>query len=192
MSSEPAAQPPVDVPTGKKPRSQQNVGDMVRTLLVVGGFVLFLVVMVWRPWHYDKIRVVDWKPAAQAAAAAGVVPVLGPSTVPAGWKPTSARLDTVEGGRAWHIGFVTPDNEYAAVGVTNAPTDTYVGGVMPNAVKSGAVDINGVSWTTYEVPGANDHGLFRTDAKGITYAVYGTTSYKNLTTLLSSLQPITG
>lgn len=190
MSTGPETQRPVDVPAGPRPRSQQTVGDMLRTLLVVGGFVLFLVVMVWRPWHYDKIRAVDWRPAAQAAAAAGVVPVLGPTTLPKGWTSTSARLDTVEGGRAWHIGFVTPDNQYAAVGVTNAPIDSYLNGVMPGAVKSGTVDLNGHTWTTYEVVGAADHGLFRTDDKGITYAVYGTTGYSHLTVLLKALEPV--
>jgi hypothetical protein len=190
MSSVPKAPRPVDTPVGPKPRAQQTVGDMVRTLLVVGGFVLFLVVMVWRPWHHDLVKAVDWRPAASAAAAAKIVPVLGPSRLPKGWQATSARLDTVEGGRAWHLGFVTPKNEYAAVGVTNAEPVTYINGVMPGAVESGEVVIDNVTWKTYEVPGAPDHGILRTDAKGVTYAVYGTATYSELTMLLNSLRPI--
>jgi hypothetical protein len=163
---------------------------MLRTLLVVGGFVLFLCVMVWRPWHHNPIKAIDWRPAAQTVAAAKVVPVLVPTSLPKGWQATSARLDTVDGGRAWHLGFVTPKNKYAAVGVTNAPLNSYVNGVMPGAVLSGSVTIDGVKWTTYQVPGAEDHGLFRTDPKGITYGVYGTASYTELTTLLTSLKQV--
>lgn len=189
-SQRPESQRPVDVPAGPKPRAQQTVGDMLRTLLVVAGFVLFLCLMVWRPWQHNPIKAIDWRPAAQTVAAAKVVPVLAPTSVPAGWQATSARLDTVDGGRAWHLGFVTAKNRYAAVGVTNAPIGSYVNGVMPGAVPSGSVVIDGVTWTTYQVPGAEDHGLFRTDTKGITYAVFGTASYAELTTLLNSLQPV--
>ncbi len=190
---------PTDVSLGKRPRSQQTVGDMLRTLLVVGGFVLFLVVMVWRPWHHTAIKSVDWRAAATVAAGAKIVPVVGPTALPKDWVATSARLDVVNGGRAWHIGFVTPTNKYAAVGVTNISAIDYINTVMPEpsftgvtagAVKSGTAVIDGVTWTTYDVPRTDNHALVRTDKNGITYAVYGTAGYRELTLLLRALAPI--
>jgi len=190
MSAASESTPATEVPLGRPPRTQQTVGDMLRTMLVVGGFVLFLVVMVWRPWNHAHVQTVDWRPAAAVAASAKVVPVLGPKVQAAGWQATSARLDIVDGGRAWHLGFVTPSMAYAAVGVSNAPVSSYVSGILPGAVPSGSVTINGVKWTTYETVGAPDHGLVRTDKGGITYAVYGTANYQELTALLRSLVPI--
>jgi hypothetical protein len=186
-----ASQPPAEVSLGKPPRAKQTVSDMMRTMLVVGGFVLFLAVMVWRPWHYPTVRTVDWKSAAAVSASSKVIPVWAPTALPPGWKATSARIDTVQGGHAWVMGTVTAHNDYAALAVTNsAPLDYLTNNYQAGLVQSGTVTIGGLKWTTYEVPGARDHALVRTDAKGISWLLFGTAPYADLTTLLARLHVI--
>ena len=157
----------------QKKRLRQTVRDMLLSMLVVTGVVLFLVA----PWNWqtpDPVKVVDATPVIAGARDAFDWPVLAPKDLPATWRATSARIDTAADGQPVVVlGWVSPATEY--VGLQQSPTKItdFVPDVTLNGVKQDAVALGTVTWTRYENADQTRRSLVRTDAD-ITYVVTGT------------------
>lgn len=103
------------------------VGALLMTLLLVGAFV------GWRALNRNNVDVpptaVDYRGAATYAVATGVHPFV-PTSLPAGWIPTSAQA--VGGDRpTWSMGILTASGKFVGLQQQNqSPNDlvpTYVG-----------------------------------------------------------------
>ena len=174
-------------PTRK--RGRETAADMVRSMLVVGGVVLFLVLVVKRP-QPDPVRTVDWIPTAQAAAAQAAFPVVAPAGLGADWRPTSARFEAVpkQATRTlWHLGYVTPAQAYAGLDQSDAEAAQFLSDATAKGRADGSVVIAGTTWNRYS-GGTNGYRALWRPWAGSTVVVAGSAQWPELTTLASSLQ----
>ncbi|TDB88544.1 DUF4245 domain-containing protein [Actinomadura sp. KC216] len=116
-----------------------------------------------------------------------------PEGLPAGWRPTSSRLNGLESGGkkpvAWHLGFVTPSDEYAALEQSNEKASEYVPRMTNSSKMVGTQQVNGVTWTKYHRKDKKANSLARTLPDGVSLVVTGTASYEELAFLAASLKP---
>jgi hypothetical protein len=96
-------------------RTKRGIRDLVLSMAVVGIFVAFLFVVVWRPAP-EPVKVVDPTLQLEAARAQAAYDVLAPVGLSGDWKSTSARFEANEdGSTTWFLGYVTPDGRYVAL-----------------------------------------------------------------------------
>ncbi|MDL4772250.1 MULTISPECIES: DUF4245 domain-containing protein [Thermomonosporaceae] len=116
-----------------------------------------------------------------------------PEGLPVGWRPTSSRLHGLDGGGkapvAWHLGFVTPTDEYAALEQSNEKASEYVPRMTNNKNSLGTQQIGGVSWAKYYRKDKKANSLARTLPDGVSLVVTGTASYDELAVLVAALKP---
>ncbi|GEB52103.1 DUF4245 domain-containing protein [Streptomyces cacaoi] len=126
-----------------KKRGAQAVRDMVLSLVVIilAAGVIYLFV----PHDEDDksnpaVKTVGYGVELKSARRAAPYPVAAPVGLPKEWRATSVHY-TADGpkGAAWHLGFMTPDNEYAAVEQGDGPRRTaYIEEVTQGARKTSA------------------------------------------------------
>jgi len=106
---------------------------MVLSLLVVGAAVGIFFALLPRSSH-QKVRPVEYLPAARAYATDSKLPVYVPQPLPSGWQSSYARLGT--GPDALHIGFVLNADRFAQLDETATPDASFYSAahVRPEAV----------------------------------------------------------
>ncbi|NKZ06346.1 DUF4245 domain-containing protein [Actinomadura latina] len=119
--------------------------------------------------------------------------VYAPVGLPAAWRPNSSRLHGLESGGkepvAWHLGFVTPSDEYAALEQSNEKASEYVPRMTNSSTPTGTQQVDGVTWTKYHRKDKRANSLARTLPDGVSIVVTGTASYQELAVLAASLKP---
>ncbi|MEV4615711.1 DUF4245 domain-containing protein [Kitasatospora sp. NPDC049258] len=166
-------------------RSRQSVRDMVLSMLAVGGVVTVGYLFVPHSAG-DGVHVVDYHTALASAKRAAPYPVLGPQGLPERWRATSVdyRKDK-NGHNVWHLGFVTPTGEYAAVEQSNATKADVLAAAVPGGAADGSAPVAGQDWERYQ--GERYRGLTRQDGAATT-VVAGSASYEELAQLAQALR----
>jgi hypothetical protein len=176
-------------PTGRpNARMRQTIGDMVRSMAVVLGVVAVIVLFTLRP-QPDPVKVVDAAPVVALAAAQASFPIGVPTSLPEGWRSTSARWEPTEAsGEApvLHVGYVTPSDQYAQVTQSTASSDRYVAEQTGDGIATGNKDIGGTVWQTRERKATRS--LVRSTG-GVETIVSGSAPWEELAILAASLQP---
>jgi hypothetical protein len=115
----------------------------------------------------------------------------GPEGLPAGWRPTSSRLTGVRGSgpTAWHLGFVTPRDEYAALEESDEGAEAFVKRMTNRDRPEGVRQVAGASWDQYFRADKNQRSLARR-LHGVTLVITGTASYDELGVLAAALRPL--
>lgn len=128
------------------------VGAMLVLLAVIAAFVVFRELN--RNEVTTPVRTVEYRQTAVYAAEQVDFELLAPSRLPEGWRATSVSF-TPEPSR-WHIGQLTADDEYVGLEQSRASSrdmvETYVD---ENAVRRGAVQAAGTTWTTWTDAGGD-------------------------------------
>ena len=169
---------------GTSSRGNPRLGDIVRTVAVMGGLVLLL-------WGFGQLftvtpdeptRTVDY--AAAARGAQDVVPydLLAPRSLPAGWRATSARFERPTG---WHLGVVTDDDEYVGLEQDRVPADELVERFAEGSSEVGPVTVAGRGWT--ERRGARGAVVLVRSEGGTTTLVTGDTDRATVLDYVASL-----
>ena len=122
-----------------------------------------------------------------------------PQGLPALWRPTSSRLTGTQGKGpvSWHVGYVTPKDQYAALEQSNErPASAFVTrmtNVDPANVRNlaGTVQVAGATWNEYYRKDKHQYSLVR-QLPDVTLVATGTASYEELAVLAGSLQPQQG
>lgn len=169
-----------------------RVGDMVRSLLLLLAVVAVVVVLAARPTG-SPVRVVAWEQDYQLARSSADYPLLAPTGLLEGWRATSVRATPTagEGSLAWHLGFVTPADEYAALEQSDGDTARFVADMTRDGAPDGVERVDGEPWQrTYRRSGEQDYrALVRdVDAAGSVVVVAGTASYEELAELAGALR----
>ena len=167
-----------------KPRRQSGVRDMLLSLAVIFAFIA----LGWPAFVNREprtLRTVSVADALVTARATSAFPLLSPEGLPAGWRPTSAYVNTPPA-TGFHVGFVTPTDRYAAVEQTNAPAPVALRAVLGEGSLPGeTATIGGELWELRE-SATKAHALVRT-ANGVTVIVTGTAGRPELQALAESL-----
>lgn len=115
-------------PTGRPMRGlRQSVGDMLRSMAVVLGVVGVILLVTWRP-QPEPIREVPVEPVAIIASAQADFPVFVVDARHTG-AATSVRWESTpesDGEMVWHVGYVTPDEEYLQLSQSLADSPSYL------------------------------------------------------------------
>lgn len=169
-------------------RASRSVADMIRSLVVVGGVVVVLVLIVPRPSAVNQPPV-DVVGVAQGAKPNASFPLSVPQNLPDEWRATSARLlDGTDHVQTWHVGYQTADAQYAAVEQAKDATATWLRANTQDGDPVGTQTVAGGLWTQY----LHENRLQRTLLfvhGDVTTLVTGTASWTDLATLAASLKP---
>lgn len=177
-------------PTGRtNARLRQTVVDMVRSMAVVLVVVFVIVLLAWRP-EPEAVKVVDPSPTVVLAAREAQFPVVAPSGLADGWRPTSVRWEPTEESeseRILHIGYVTPADEYAQVSVAPVATPAFLDEQTADGVPTGTQAIGDATWERRETD--ERRSLVLVDGSDAT-VVSGSADWSELIALAQSLAPV--
>ncbi|WP_190214537.1 DUF4245 domain-containing protein [Kitasatospora indigofera] len=170
-------------------RGRQTVRDMVLSMVAIGGVVA--VGYAFMPHSEgDGVHAVEYRAAASSAKRDAPFPLLSPEGLPEKWKATS--VEYRDGSRAgnnghntWHLGFVTPSGQYAAVEQSDAPRADVLAAMVAGAEADGTATVDGASWD--KVQGRKARAL-AVQAGNATTLVTGTASYEELEQLADALK----
>lgn len=176
-------------------RMHQTVRDMVLSLLVV-GVVVVLIAQPWRQTAAEQpLRVVPWQPVAESFATSVDWPVLTPRDLPSTWVSTSARIEpTVDGRTALHIGWITAEQQYAALEQSDTADVNYVRDTTSAGSATGSTyETAGRSWQRLQSADAATRSLVLVlpqagGANRLTYVVSGSAQWPELEALAASLR----
>ncbi|MFI6517154.1 DUF4245 domain-containing protein [Spirillospora sp. NPDC050679] len=163
------------------------------TLAMGACLLLVAVIYAITPRSTEEVLpTVDYRSQLWAMRNDAPYTVHAPEGLPAGWRPTSSRLNGLnKPGEpvAWHLGFVTPSDEYAALEQSNEKASEYVKRMTNNKNSSGTQQVAGQTWTRYFRKDKKQNSLARTLPNGVSIVVAGTASYEELAVLAASLKP---
>lgn len=188
----PAERPVVEVSPAVHKRLTTGLGGFA--LAMAACMLLVLAIYVVSP-RGDKevLPTVDYGSQLWAMRSDAPYTVYAPEGLPAGWRPNSSRLHGLESGGeepvAWHLGFVTPSDEYAALEQSNEKASEYVPRMANSSKPIGTQQVGGVTWTKYHRKDKKANTLARTLPGGVSIVVTGTASYQELAVLAASLKP---
>jgi hypothetical protein len=112
--------------------------------------------------------------------------VLAPAALPAGWRATSVRYQPAPDAR-WHVGYLTPSQEYAGLEQTDGSVAELLEEVAPGAEPIGAADVSGDTWRLLVDDERGDTTLLRSTG-GSVVAVTGSATQEELEQLVRSLR----
>ncbi|MCP2307359.1 MULTISPECIES: DUF4245 domain-containing protein [Kitasatospora] len=167
-------------------RGRQTVRDMILSMLAVG--VVVFVGYVFLPGAQgDGVHVIDYRSALASAKRGAPYPVLGPEGLSDKWRATSVdyRPDK-QGHNVWHLGFVTPSGQYAAVEQSDAAHDAAVAAAVAGAKEDGTATVAGDTWQRFQ--GERYRGLVHPAGTTGTTVVTGTATYEELAQLAEALK----
>ena len=180
-----AAESPAASPPSRR-RGRETAADMVRSLLVVLVLVLIVVALNAQPEPEPEVRRFDYTVALEQARDRAPYDVLAPVGLPNDWRATSARARTSGDRITWHIGFVTPNDDYAALEQSNGDPENVLAELVGGGSDAGRVRIDGAVWRRVEGGEQADRALVL-DAEPVTTVVLGGASWRELRTLAAAL-----
>jgi len=165
---------------------------MVRSLAVVLG-VVGVVALITIRGSSEPVREVLYEAELIGARSAAPYEVLAPEGLD-DYRATSVRFREDAGVTVWHLGFLTPDEEYAGLDQVDAPSPDYlrdfVADLTEDAVEGDPVVIDGEQWQRYDDGGSSDdehvRGLLRTDGN-VSTLVSGTADWVELEEFAAAL-----
>ena len=170
-------------------RGRQSVRDMVLSMLAVGGVVAVAYVFVPHS-EGDGVQPVEYKVAAASAKRAAPFPLLSPDGLPQKWRATSVRYEDAtssksNGHNSWHLGFVTPSGQYAAVEQSDAPRQDLLAEEVVGGAADGSTAVAGTTWDRVQGTG---YRALAVQSGTATTLVTGTASYEELAQLAQALR----
>nr|BFD93063.1 DUF4245 domain-containing protein [Kitasatospora sp. Xyl93] len=170
-------------------RGRQTVRDMVLSMLAVGIVVWVGYLFLPHDANGDPVHVVEYKVAAASAKRTAPYPLLSPEGLPDKWRATSVSYrpaaDNNGKGNAWHLGFVTPSGQYAAIEQSDVPRDSLLADHVTGAKPDGTAEAGGRAWD--RVQGEKARALAVQTGPGATLLT-GTASYEELAELAQALK----
>ncbi|MBL1065833.1 DUF4245 domain-containing protein [Streptomyces sp. 7-21] len=169
-------------------RKLKTVRDMVLSMVVICAGAFALYVFIPGEDSVAEPRSVEYEVAASTAARVAPFDVLVPRGLPDEWRATSVRYEPQSDfGPTWRLGFVDPDDHYAALAQSDGSADGFVSSLTHQAEDTGETTrVGGEEWARYEGPKYD--ALVRTEPGGTTI-VYGTAPFGSLERFAASLQP---
>jgi hypothetical protein len=195
-------QPPVEdaaVPPVPDRRSKQTFANMLRSLVPL---VLIILAVVW--WtsfrqspDVQPVKTVDTSTTVQLAANRAGYPLLVPTDLPRGYRPTSVRTDAGNAGEGdpvtLEIGYVTPKDQFAEFVVSDDPRADAVTALLNDADPAGSVQIGGDTWTrATRLHEHDEETVLSRTVDGVTVVVSGSASDAELETVAGSVRPYSG
>jgi hypothetical protein len=168
-------------------RGRETAGDMVRSLLVVLVLVFAVVALTVRPHPGAVVHRFDYSGVLEQARTQAPYDVLAPIGLADAWRTTSARTGRDGQAVTWHLGLVTPRDDYAAVEQSDGNPAGFVDTVAAGGQAGGTVRIGGLTWRRIDGGDPEPRALVL-DGQAVTTVVAGSASWAELVALARSLQ----
>ncbi|WP_235017858.1 DUF4245 domain-containing protein [Thermomonospora echinospora] len=185
-----AAEGPYEVTPGVYKRLTTGLGGysiaMLSCLLIVG-----LIALITPREHKETLPTADYGNHLFALRNKAPYTPYAPQGLPFTWRTTSSRVSGLdgEGPVAWHLGMVTPSEEYAALEQSDErPVGEYLWRMTNSREPVGVQQVAGQTWQRYYRKDKDQRSLVRT-LPGLTLVVTGTASYEELAVLAAALKP---
>ncbi|WP_407560841.1 DUF4245 domain-containing protein [Streptomyces sp. 184] len=168
--------------------SMRTVRNLVGALAVTCGVSL---VVYWgvipREGDGNEMAAVSYSQELGQARRAAPYPVVAPVGLPDDWRANSVTYrGTGDHGTTWHLGFVTPDEEYVAVEQGSERPDSFVRKVTHEARPTGETrQVAGEEWARYE---GRQYDALVHKGDGVTTVVTGTGSLKQMERVAAALK----
>jgi hypothetical protein len=170
-----------------KRRGFETTGDMVRSLLAVLVLVFVVVALNARPHPDSEVRRFDYSGVLAQAQDQARYDVLAPIALPDSWVPTSARTTSAGPAVTWHVGFVTPADDYAALEQSDGSPASFVRQFADGGERAGNVVIGSATWRRVEGGDPEPRALV-IERDHVTTVVAGNAGWAELEELAASLQ----
>jgi hypothetical protein len=167
-------------------RGRQTVRDLVLSMAVIG--VVVAVIYIFVPHSEgDPVKTVSYSVELGQARRDAPYAIAAPVGLGKDWRATSVSYDASDSKAVtWHLGFVDPQDEYAAVEQSNADgAADFIDAKTFAAVRHGSRTVDGVRWARYE--GSKYDALVR-EKDGVTTVVTGTAPFARLARLAAALE----
>lgn len=167
--------------------SSTSWADMVRSLAVVLGVVLAVVLLVPRPNEGATLVVEVAQVAARQQSEARFT--LGvPTELRAGWRASSADLRrSTDDVPTWHVGMSAPSGQAVTFEQAKDVTKEWLAVQTARGAVAGEYDVDGTTWQKRSRPDRNTQSLIRVDGD-VTTIVTGTTGYAELAEVAASIE----
>jgi hypothetical protein len=166
-------------------RGKQTVRDLVLSMAAI-GVVVFGIYFFVPHSEGDPVKTVGYSVELGQARRDAPYAVAAPVGLGKDWRATSVTYDATDPKAvAWHLGFVDPQEEYAAVEQSNAEAAAFVEAKTYGAKRSGSRTVDGVTWAKYEGP---KYDALVREASGVTTVVTGTAPFAQLAELAAALE----
>jgi hypothetical protein len=169
----------------------ETLADMARSLGVVLAVVALVVLITIRTGG-QEIRVVDIGSTLSQAKIGAPFILVAPEGLGAQWHPTSVyfnppQVTGVPGVTLWHIGFVTPEEQYAGLEQTNGPARDAVEADLIAPQAAGLTSVAELSWQRWSDADGKRRAISHTEGL-VTTVVDGTAGWPELEQLAASLR----
>jgi len=156
--------------------------------------VVLLLVIVATIWWVGQffneesatpVRTVDYSGQLSAARDLARYDVLAPAGLDAGWRATSVELQETGRSVQWHLGFLTPEDEYVGLEQFDGDADVLTDQHLDGLQRAGSTRIAGEKWAVFTGAGS-DQALLRTH-DGVLTVVVGTAGLDQLEQFAAAL-----
>ena len=135
---------------------------MVRSLALVLVVVAVVFLLAVRDEPAQRVTPVDYTAPLDATRAQATYDVLAPVGLGSGWKATSARGSSEGDAVTWHLGLVTPADDYAAVEQSDGARRSFLDQFTSGSERAGSVTVDGLTWQRLEGGDPDPPALLRT------------------------------
>lgn len=173
---------------GSPGRYQRSFGGMVGAMVVLAAVVLAFVAYraVNRSDVADPVRSIAFAEDLPFYRSKATFPLLAPSSLPDGWRATSARFNVTEP-QTWHLGVLTDKDRYLGLEQAHESVRTMVASFVDKEATQGPdVVVNGVTWQSFSDSGG-DHALVRQEGE-VTTLVVGSGSAQQIRDYVGMLE----
>lgn len=145
---------------------------MVRSVVVlvlIVGVVYAIGSFIGGEEQERPVRAVDYSGQLSAARGLADYPVLAPRGLGEGWVPTSVDVQSSGGTLRWHLGYLTPAEEYVGLEQADIEPQSVVGQYVGRLRPAGRMSVSGEAWQVYR--GGTDNALVRRNGDVVTIVV---------------------
>jgi hypothetical protein len=141
-------------PTPRSSRGNPKLGDILRTVLVMGLIVLGIWAfgLLFTRTPHDPVRHVDLTSDVRAARQGADDPLLAPRSIPQRWRPNGDRFDPT-GAQPWHLGMLTDDGEYIGLEQQRRSAAAMIKAFARGSRADGSVRLGDATWDRRSGPG---------------------------------------
>lgn len=181
--------PPQDGTRPGKRQRFESVRNMVLSMAVICAGTLALVGLNPEDQPEGSAPTVSYEVESATAARAAPYDLLVPEGLPGDWRATSVRYEPQgEFGATWRLGFLDPDEEYAALAQADGEAAGFVADVTRDAADTGeAVQVEGRDWARWEGP---KYDALVLQEPGVTTVVLGTAGFERLARFAGALEAV--
>lgn len=131
-------------------RGNPAIGDILRSMAVIAVIILALygIGQLFTSKPETQVDTIDYATVVAQARPAATFPLSAPTSLPAGWRATSARFQP----DGWHLGVLTDDDQYVGLEQLKVSVNRAVDRFAEDSKADGTANVAGKTWSVRTGP----------------------------------------